>query len=47
MTWNKQRILQELRRLHRGGADLSYNALANKRQALVSALKSTTRVSFA
>ena len=37
MTWNKQRILQELRRLHRGGAELSYNALAKERQALVSA----------
>lgn len=37
MVWNKPRIKSELRRLHRGGANLSYNALARRNQALVSA----------
>ncbi len=37
MVWTKQRILQRLARLHRSGADLSYNALARNRQALLSA----------
>ena len=37
MVWDKPRILKELKRLERGGADLSYNALARKRQALLSA----------
>ena len=37
MVWDKPRILKELKRLARGGADLSYNALARKRQALLSA----------
>jgi hypothetical protein len=37
MTWTRPRIIQSLRRLHRAGADLSYNALARLRPALVSA----------
>ena len=37
MVWDKPRILKELKRLGRTGADLSYNALARKRQALLSA----------
>jgi hypothetical protein len=37
MVWDKPRILEELRRLHRKGADLSYNSLAKKNQSLVSA----------
>ena len=37
MTWDKERIRQELRRLHRAGKDISYNALAKKQQSLVSA----------
>jgi len=37
MIWTKPRITAELRRLHQSGADLSYNALALKRQAVVSA----------
>ena len=37
MTWDKERIRQELRRLHRAGRDISYNALAKKQQSLVSA----------
>jgi hypothetical protein len=37
MVWDKIRIKTELKRLHRGGANLSYNALAKKKQALVSA----------
>src|SRR5438270_6976210 len=35
LTWDKPRILQELRRLHKAGGDLSYNALARKQQALL------------
>src|ERR1700722_17026336 len=37
MVWNKSRILQELRRLHKTRKDLSYNALARSMQSLVSA----------
>jgi len=37
MIWNKDNILRELRRLHRSGADLSYNALAREKQSLLSA----------
>jgi hypothetical protein len=37
MVWDKPRILQEIRRLHRGGENLSYTALARRRQPLVSA----------
>jgi hypothetical protein len=37
MLWNKPRILSELRRLHKAGKDLSYNSLARREQALVSA----------
>jgi hypothetical protein len=37
MIWTKPRIAAELKRLHHSGAELSYNALARKRQALVSA----------
>lgn len=37
MVWNKTRILQELRRLHKAGKNVSYNALARAQQSLVSA----------
>lgn len=37
MVWNKEEIVKALRKLHRSGADLSYNALARKQQSLVSA----------
>jgi hypothetical protein len=37
MVWDKPRIKAELKRLYRGGANLSYNALAKRHQALVSA----------
>jgi hypothetical protein len=37
MVWNKPRIVGELRRLYKAGEEMSYNALARKRQALVSA----------
>lgn len=37
MIWDKDEIVRALRKLHRGGADLSYNALARKQQSLVSA----------
>jgi hypothetical protein len=37
MVWDKPRIKAELKRLHRSGANLSYNALAKKKQSLVSA----------
>jgi hypothetical protein len=37
MVWDKARITSELKRLYKSGTDLSYNALARKRQALVSA----------
>lgn len=37
MVWDKPRIKAELKRLYRGGANLSYNALAKKKQSLVSA----------
>src|SRR3954469_1254094 len=37
MIWDKPRILQELRRLHRDGVILSYSHLAKRKQALLSA----------
>src|SRR5690349_12940380 len=37
MVWDKSRIKAELKRQYRAGANLSYNALAKKNQALVSA----------
>ena len=37
MVWNKPEIIRTLKRLYKGGTDLSYNALAAKKQALVSA----------
>src|SRR5438093_13023932 len=37
MIWDKPRIKAELRRLYRAGANLSYNALARRKQSLVSA----------
>src|SRR5436305_1303089 len=37
MVWDKDQIVRELRKLHRAGADLSYNALAKQKQSLVSA----------
>jgi hypothetical protein len=37
MVWDKDEILRELKRLHKSGADLSYNGLSRRVQALVSA----------
>src|SRR5687768_15344045 len=37
MVWNQDEIIRSLKRLHKAGEDLSYNALAAKRQPLVSA----------
>lgn len=37
MVWDKPRILQKLRQLHRAGKDLSYNAMCRTIQPLVSA----------
>ena len=37
MVWDKPRIKYELKRLYRAGTNLSYNALAKKKQSLVSA----------
>lgn len=37
MVWTRTKILQELRKLHRAGHDLSYNGLARQNQSLVSA----------
>src|SRR5205085_10420216 len=37
MVWDKPRIKAELKRLYRSGVNLSYNALAKRRQSLVSA----------
>lgn len=37
MIWEKDRILTELRRLHRDGVNLSYSHLARKKQPLLSA----------
>ncbi|MGE5611563.1 MAG: hypothetical protein ACM359_20095 [Bacillota bacterium] len=36
-AWDKKRIIDTLRNLHKAGKDLSYNALAKKTQPLVSA----------
>ena len=37
MVWDKPRIKSELKRLYRAGHNRSYNALAKKKQSLVSA----------
>jgi hypothetical protein len=37
MVWDKTEIIQTLKKLHKQGHDLSYNALAKKMQSLVSA----------
>jgi hypothetical protein len=37
MIWTRDEIVKALRRLHKSKADMSYNALAAKRQPLVSA----------
>lgn len=37
MVWDKPTILAALQKLHKQGQDLSYNALAKRRQSLVSA----------
>src|SRR5215208_7372634 len=37
MVWNQDEIILSLKRLYKAGEDLSYNALARRRQALVSA----------
>jgi hypothetical protein len=37
MVWNKASIVQAIRKLHKQGVDLSYNRLAKRQQALVSA----------
>ena len=37
MIWNQDEIIRSLKRLYKAGEDLSYNALARKRQPLVSA----------
>jgi hypothetical protein len=37
MTWDKPRILQRLKKLHRGGQQLSYTQLARREQSLLSA----------
>lgn len=37
MVWTKQRIIAELKALHKKKRDLSYNSLAKQNQALVSA----------
>src|SRR5829696_9206371 len=37
MVWNRDEIIRTLKKLYKSGEDLSYNALAAKRQALVSA----------
>lgn len=37
MVWTKPEIIRALRRLYKEGADLSYNALARKKQSVVSA----------
>src|SRR5688500_2313817 len=35
--WDKQQIIREIKRLHKGGADLSYTGLQRRRQSLLSA----------
>lgn len=37
MTWTKPLIVRELKRLHKSGVNLSYNALAKRKQSLLSA----------
>lgn len=37
MIWNEAQILQSLKKLHRSGANLSYNAMTRKHQSLLSA----------
>ena len=37
MVWDKIGILKTLKKLHKQGVDLSYNAMASRQQSLVSA----------
>ena len=37
MIWDKDEVVRALKKLHRSGVDLSYNALAKRKQSLVSA----------
>jgi hypothetical protein len=37
MIWDKDEVIRSLKKLHRSGVDLSYNALARRKQSLVSA----------
>jgi len=37
MIWDKDEVVRSLKKLHRSGVDLSYNALAKRKQSLVSA----------
>ena len=37
MVWDKTEILSTLKKLHRQGSDLSYNAMTQKMQPLISA----------
>src|SRR5688500_11220974 len=37
MVWTKDEIIKALRKLHKSGTDLSYNAMSRRKQALVSA----------
>lgn len=37
MRWDKASILRRIKQLHRAGADLSYNAMTRRHQALLSA----------
>jgi hypothetical protein len=37
MVWSKPEIIKALKKLHKAGKDLSYNALARRQQSLVSA----------
>jgi hypothetical protein len=37
MIWDKDEVVRALKKLHRTGVDLSYNALARRKQSLVSA----------
>ena len=43
MVWDKPRIKVELKRLHRKGANLSYNALARRKQSLPLRYKKSLR----
>jgi hypothetical protein len=37
MIWDKDEVVRALKKLHKSGSDLSYNALARRKQSLVSA----------